>query len=111
LHIPNEDFDVTNGVNGYKHVGTKNPHYREEGKLVANYGKHTTDIKEQDLVQLNIDYGQRGVAGDNSWGAKAMAKYQIKANKPLSYQFTLVPFINHNIDGLIELSKDVKFRK
>jgi beta-galactosidase len=111
LHMPNEDFDVTNGVNGYKHVGTKNPHYREKGKLVANYGKHTTDIKEKDLVQLNIDYGQRGVAGDNSWGAKAMAKYQINANKPLSYQFTLVPFINHNIDALIELSKEVKFKK
>jgi beta-galactosidase len=109
LHMPNEDFDVTEGLSAYKQVSTKNPHYSENGKLIANYGKHTFDIKEKDLVQLNIDYGQRGLAGDNSWGSKAMSKYQINATKPLSYNFTLVPFIKKNTGELIQLSKQVKF--
>ncbi|MEX0275430.1 MAG: hypothetical protein AB3N16_13730, partial [Flavobacteriaceae bacterium] len=58
--------------------------------------KHTTDIKERDLVQLNIDVGQRGVGGDNSWGAKPQEKYMLKGNKEHRYTFYLVPFAKGN---------------
>ena len=32
--------------------------------------KYTIDIKEKYLVQLNIDLGQRSLAGDDSWWSK-----------------------------------------
>ena len=35
----------------------------------AIYRRHTTDIKKRDFVRVNIDLKQRGVAGDDSWGA------------------------------------------
>ncbi|WKN32485.1 glycoside hydrolase family 2 TIM barrel-domain containing protein [Porifericola rhodea] len=38
---------------------------------------HTTDIKKYEDIWLNIDYGQRGVGGDNSWGAHPHTEYKI----------------------------------
>ncbi|MBU3011283.1 DUF4981 domain-containing protein [Polaribacter vadi] len=52
--------------------------------------RHTTDIKKRDLVNINIDYGQMGVGGDNSWGKMPHKEYQIKAKK-LNYSYTIEP--------------------
>jgi len=52
--------------------------------------RHHTDIVKRDLVNVNIDYKQSGVGGDNSWGAQAWDKYQLKA-KDYNYSFTLTP--------------------
>jgi len=52
--------------------------------------RHYTDIVKQDLVNVNVDFKQTGVGGDNSWGATAWEKYQLKA-KDYSYSFTLTP--------------------
>ncbi|MCG1035820.1 glycoside hydrolase family 2 TIM barrel-domain containing protein [Polaribacter sargassicola] len=52
--------------------------------------RHTTDIKKRDLVNINIDYGQMGVGGDNSWGKMPHKEYQIKADN-LSYSYTIEP--------------------
>jgi len=52
--------------------------------------RHYTDIVKQDLVSVNIDFKQTGIAGDNSWGAHAWDKYQLKA-KDYNYSFTLTP--------------------
>lgn len=52
--------------------------------------RHHTDIVKRDLVSVNIDYKQSGVGGDNSWGAQAWEKYQLKA-KDYSYSFVLSP--------------------
>ena len=52
--------------------------------------RHYTDIVKRDLVNVNIDYKQTGIGGDNSWGATAWKKYQLKA-KDYSYSFTLSP--------------------
>ncbi|WP_019028874.1 glycoside hydrolase family 2 TIM barrel-domain containing protein [Colwellia piezophila] len=52
--------------------------------------RHYTDIVKQDLVSVNVDFKQTGIAGDNSWGAHAWDKYQLKA-KDYSYSFTLTP--------------------
>jgi len=52
--------------------------------------RHHTDIIKQDLVNVNVDFKQTGVGGDNSWGAHAWKKYQLKA-KDYSYSFTLTP--------------------
>jgi len=51
---------------------------------------HHTDIIKRNLVNVNIDYKQSGVGGDNSWGAQAWKKYQLKA-KDYNYSFQLSP--------------------
>jgi len=58
----------------------------------AKYNRHTSDIKKRDLVRINIDYLQRGVAGDNSWGALPYQPYRLFA-KDYSYSFLIKPFI------------------
>ncbi len=40
--------------------------YRKDAKTANT---HTIDVKPRDLVNLNIDLGQMGVGGDDSWGA------------------------------------------
>ena len=104
LHMPNEAFDLTAGLDygGETPVAAK---YVLAGASPANPSKHINDIKEQDLVQLNIDMLQRGVAGDNSWGARPQQQYQIKGNKIQQYGFFLIPFTNGNLDNLIKKGK------
>ena len=89
-------FDITDGLD-----------YSKENKS-TNLSKHTIDIKEQDLVQLNIDLAQRGLGGDNSWGAKPQDKYQLKSNKKHSYSFYLIPFTSGTIPKFIELQQQFK---
>jgi len=65
--------------------------------------KHTTDVKQRDLVTLNLDYKQRGVGGDNSWGARPHEQYRLEAQS-MSYAFYLVPFLKSDGD-LMEASR------
>ncbi|MCK5820361.1 MAG: DUF4981 domain-containing protein [Bacteroidales bacterium] len=74
LHMENEQFDTTDGLD-----------------YPGNNSKHINDIHEQPLVQLNIDLSQRGVAGDNSWGARPQQKYQLKGNQVYRFSFTIEP--------------------
>ena len=76
LHMANEDFDATDGVD-YK---------------ASNKSKHTIDIKDKNLVQLNIDLGQRGVGGDDSWWAMPQEQYLYKGSEKHSYSFYMIPF-------------------
>jgi beta-galactosidase len=50
--------------------------------------QHPTDLKPRKDVFLNIDLKQRGVGGDNSWGALPHEKYLLK-DKKYSYSYTL----------------------
>ncbi|WP_189637884.1 glycoside hydrolase family 2 TIM barrel-domain containing protein [Thalassotalea sp. HSM 43] len=52
--------------------------------------RHYTDIVKRDLVNVNVDFKQTGVGGDNSWGASAWQKYQLKP-QDYRYSFTLTP--------------------
>ena len=54
--------------------------------------RHSTDIKKRDLVNINIDYAQTGVGGDNSWSPNAIAheKYRVKAGN-LEYSYKIIP--------------------
>ncbi|MCF8355965.1 MAG: DUF4981 domain-containing protein [Melioribacteraceae bacterium] len=52
--------------------------------------RHTVDIKKRDLVSLNIDYKQMGVAGDDSWGARAHPKYTLYPGH-YEYSFRISP--------------------
>jgi beta-galactosidase len=52
---------------------------------------HVNDIVPRDLVSLDIDYGQMGVGGDDSWGKRTLQKYTLN-RKNYSYGFTIEPF-------------------
>ncbi|TVZ60407.1 beta-galactosidase [Flavobacteriaceae bacterium MAR_2010_105] len=104
LHMPNEDFDTTYGI-AYSGNDTLNTEYRIDGIPKINASKHTNDIKEQDLIQLNIDLGQRGVGGDDSWYSKPQEKYQIKGQSKHTYGFFLIPFKKGTEEDFINWSK------
>ncbi|MEA1885845.1 MAG: glycoside hydrolase family 2 TIM barrel-domain containing protein, partial [Bacteroidota bacterium] len=61
--------------------------YRTDAKTANT---HTTDVKPRDLVAVNIDFGQIGVGGDNSWGARPHPQYRLLENS-YSYSFWLTP--------------------
>ena len=96
LHMPNEDFDITNDLV-----------YKKENKN-ANFSKHTIDIKEQNLIQLNIDLEQRGLAGDDSWYSKPQKKYQIDGSKKHKYTFYLIPFTSGTTQKFVNLQQQFK---
>lgn len=50
--------------------------------------RHPTDLKVQDKVFLHIDLAQRGLGGDNSWGAYPHEQYLLKDNS-YSYSYTI----------------------
>ncbi len=56
---------------------------------VAVVNRHISDVKERNLVSLNLDYKQMGVGGDNSWGARTHAEYTLK-EKEYNYSFRLI---------------------
>ncbi len=93
LHMLNEDFDTTDGLI-YDESEKVQKINKRDGAPKINMNKHTIDIKEKDLTQLNIDLGQRGVGGDDSWNARPQESYLFKANKPHSYSFFIIPFTN-----------------
>lgn len=52
---------------------------------------HEADIAPRDFVEVCVDMKQYGVAGYNSWGAKALPEYSIFANQEYNWGFTLIP--------------------
>jgi len=61
--------------------------YRPDAKLVNT---HISDVIPRDLVRVNIDYGQMGVGGDNSWGERTHPQYCLTDTR-YSYSFRMVP--------------------
>ena len=104
LHMPNEDFDTADGLD-YGDSAKVGLDYRIDGIPEINTSKHTNDIKEQNLVQLNIDLVQRGVGGNDSWGSKPENKYLVYGDVEHQYSFYLIPFSNGNKEFFIEKSK------
>ena len=58
----------------------------DEGSTKKN--RHVTDIVKRRGVTLHVDLVQRGVGGDNSWGAQTHDAYRLLAKK-YQYGFTL----------------------
>jgi len=50
--------------------------------------QHTTDIKIRGNFTVHIDYKQRGVGGDDSWGALPHKEYRL-LDKQYSYSYTI----------------------
>ena len=56
----------------------------------GNYFRHTFDVVPKDFITLQIDFGQMGVGGDDSWGAHTHDNYKLFP-KPYTLQFKIIP--------------------
>ena len=74
--------------------------YRKDAKTANT---HTIDIKPRDLVNLNIDMGQMGVGGDDSWGARIHPQYRLMEKK-YEYSFRIRPVVKD--DDILKLAKE-----
>jgi len=54
--------------------------------------KHRYQMQRRDFVTLNLDLGQTGVGGDDSWGARPHPEYTLEA-QPYRYTFKLRPVV------------------
>ncbi len=53
--------------------------------------RHNSDVvRDRHNVYLNVDLGQRGLGGDNSWGASPHDKYRMRATS-YAYDYYLTP--------------------
>jgi len=52
---------------------------------------HVNDVIPRDLVSLNIDLGQMGVGGDDSWGKRTLQDYSLN-KRSYDYGFTIRPY-------------------
>lgn len=52
--------------------------------------QHPIDVRKRHNIYLNIDYGQMGVGGNDSWGALPLDQYRL-LNKQFQYSFILKP--------------------
>jgi len=74
--------------------------YRKDA-VTAN--THTIDVKPRELVNLNIDLGQMGVGGDNSWGARIHPQYRL-LDKKYEYSFRIRPIAKE--DDVLKMAKE-----
>ncbi|MCU0458315.1 MAG: DUF4981 domain-containing protein [Bacteroidales bacterium] len=77
MNYLHEDFESPGSLSGY----------RPDARLV---NRHISDVIPRDLVRVNIDYGQMGVGGDDSWGARTHPEYCL-LEKEYRYSFRMVP--------------------
>jgi beta-galactosidase len=74
--------------------------YRPDAKTANT---HTNNVKPRELVNLNIDLGQMGVGGDNSWGAPIHPQYRL-LDKKYEYSFRIRPVVKD--DDVLKLAKE-----
>ncbi len=77
MNFLHDDFESPGSLAGY----------RPDAKLVNT---HIDDVRPRDLVRVNIDYGQMGVGGDDSWGARTHPQYCLRDDSYV-YSFRIVP--------------------
>lgn len=74
--------------------------YRKDAKTANT---HTTNVRPGELVNLNIDLGQMGVGGDDSWGAPVHREYRLLEDK-YEYSFRIRPITKD--DNILILAKE-----
>lgn len=77
MNYLHEDFESPGSLSGY----------RPDAKLI---NRHISDVVPRDLVRVNIDYGQMGVGGDDSWGERTHPQYCL-LQREYRYSFRIVP--------------------
>jgi beta-galactosidase len=73
--------------------------YRKDAKTANT---HTVDLKPRELVNLNVDLGQMGVGGDDSWGAPIHDKYRLLDRK---YEYSFRMRAVTKDDDILKLAK------
>jgi beta-galactosidase len=64
-------------------------HYTEDfDPGLTKKNQHVSDITERNYTVLQVDLGQRGVGGDNSWGAQPHDAYRLLGKK-YTYGYTI----------------------
>lgn len=54
--------------------------------------QHSSDIDKRNIIAVNIDWQQRGLGGDTSWGSKPLDQYRL-LDKKYSFTYLLKPII------------------
>jgi beta-galactosidase len=72
---------------------------------VNEENKHMEYVDEENFVRWNIDYGQRGVGGIDSWYSLPLHKYLLMPDRDYKWGFTLIPVEKADKETLIKLSK------
>jgi beta-galactosidase len=67
------------------------PYTFDDMKGFTHGGKHPADMEKQNFTDLNIDYSQMGVGGDDSWGAKPHPEYRL-TEKEYNFSFRFRPY-------------------
>lgn len=62
--------------------------------LDIELARHPIDLREGGNLYINIDYGQMGLGGTNSWGQLPLEKYRLKGNGSYQYSFRISPYSN-----------------
>jgi beta-galactosidase len=93
-------FEALNNIHDDFESPGKISEYRKDA-ITAN--THTIDVKPRELVNLNIDLGQMGVGGDNSWGAPIHPQYRL-LDKKYEYSFRIRPILKE--DDVLKLAKE-----
>ncbi|MEG1634981.1 MAG: glycoside hydrolase family 2 TIM barrel-domain containing protein [Rikenellaceae bacterium] len=91
-----DDFDTQESKHSYQ-FENKRPsesHADEDAKNLLRKHTHINDITPRDFVEINIDYKQQGLGGDDSWGSRPYEKYQIPSSADYKWGFSIVPIKN-----------------
>jgi beta-galactosidase len=59
---------------------------------ITKKNQHPSDLNERNFISLHVDLKQRGLGGDNSWGAMPHAPYLLKEKK-YAYGFIVQPLV------------------
>ena len=59
--------------------------------LDIELARHPIDLRQGDTQYVNIDYGQMGLGGTNSWGQLPLEKYRLKGEGNYKYSFRITP--------------------
>lgn len=59
--------------------------------------KHTTDISQRDFISVDMDFGQTGVAGDDSWWSRAHPEYTLYPGE-YCYAFRIRPMTSEDTE-------------
>ena len=62
-------------------------------KETMEKSKYSFQMERSDFIYLNLDHKQLGVGGNNSWGATALEKYQLKAHEQ-EFGYRITPISN-----------------
>jgi beta-galactosidase len=65
--------------------------------------KHIQELPTRSIVTVNLDYGQRGLGGINSWGAQPLSQYTLPA-RIYDYSFVLRP-LKTSPQNLLEITR------